>query len=64
MLSRLRAPTLTTSSSTYAALAAGRYRVGREEIISAITLFHHQESMDIELMPVLIPGDASRVQKG
>jgi hypothetical protein len=60
MLSRLRAPTLTTSSSTYAALAAGKYGAGREAIISAITLFHHQESMNIELMP----GDASRVQKG
>jgi hypothetical protein len=39
----------------YAALAAGKYGVGREAIISAITFFHHEEGMDIELMSLLTP---------
>jgi hypothetical protein len=39
----------------HAALAAGKYGVGREAIIRAITFFHHEEGMGIELMSLLTP---------
>jgi hypothetical protein len=39
----------------HAALAAGKYGVGRDSIISAITFFHHEEGMGIELMSLLTP---------
>jgi hypothetical protein len=39
----------------HAALAAGKYGVGREAIISAITFFHHEEGMDVRMMSLLTP---------
>jgi hypothetical protein len=39
----------------YAALAGGKYGVGGEAIIRAITFFHQEEGMDVRMMSMLTP---------